>query len=360
MWVRMLLCTANEIYAKRFSEYLDKEFGDKAEVNIVLDMQEAFSFVESNEVDIALFDSNFEGELKKHLNSIKCLSIVLAENMYETEDEMKRVFKYQRGDALYKAILEVYSTYGKVRVSSKRAEEKGCKVFTFISPGGGTGCTTIAKAYAKKRAAYEKVLYLNLQCMNTEWLYSSEGLGLDDIIMALKSRRNILNIKLQSAVITNAAHVYTYAPCTNPLDLIDLNAQDIKNLMDGLKALDFYSKIIIDVGNQIDSKEIELIKQADSIICVVDNSEEEIKQFDKLYSFLSIIQKRDNLRIIRKLEIFKNKVMKNLESHYDEYHIKTGGWAPYVNKQNKQNGEEIIDRIVYSDSFESLGLSHGE
>lgn len=357
MWVRILLCTGNEIYAKRFSEYLDKEFGDKTEVNIVSDMQEVFSFMESNETDIALFDSNFEEELKKSLNRIECLGIVLAENMYETEDEAKRVFKYQRGDSLYKAILELYSTYGKVRISPKRVEKKDCKVFTFISPQGGTGCSTIAKAYAKKRAAYEKVLYLNLQCMNTEWLYSSEGLGLDDVIMALKSRRNILNIKLQSAVITNSAHVYTYAPCTNPLDIIDLNAQDMKNLIDGLKALDFYSKIIIDVGNQIDSKEIELIKQADSVICVVDNSEEEIKQFDKLFHFLSIIQKRDNLRIIRKIEVFKNKVMKNLESYYDEYHIKTGGWAPYVNKQNR---EEIIDRIVYSDSFESLGLSYGE
>lgn len=357
MWVRMLLCTDNEIYSQRFSEYLDKEFGDKAEINVVSDLQEVFSFMESNEVDIVVFDSHFEEDLKKSLKSIECLSIVLAENMYETEDEIKRVFKYQRGDSLYKAILELYSTYGKVRITPKRVEKKDCKVFTFISPQGGTGCTTIAKAYAKKRSAYEKVLYLNLQCMNTEWLYSSEGLGLDDVIMALKSRRNILNIKLQSAVITNSAHVYTYAPCTNPIDLIELNGQDIKNLIDGLKTLDFYSKIIIDVGNQIAAKEIELIKQSDSIICVVDNCEEDIRQFDKLYHFLTIIQKRDNLRIIRKLEVFKNKVMKNLESHYDEYHIKTSGWAPYVNKQNK---EEIIDRIVYSDSFESLGLSYGE
>ncbi len=357
MLVKILLCTEDTVYAKRLMNYFDKEFGDTTDMIAFSDIEQAISH--STEADILIADEQFEDEIWNAIRnrSVACLSVLLAEKLYETSKDMPVLFKYQRADVLYKELLELYTERGNVRVSQRRVEDSGCKTYVFLSPYGGVGTTTIAKAFAKKNAIYDKVLYLNLQPLNMAWGVQSEEKGLDDIIMALKSRRSILPLKLQSTVMMNAEHVYTYAPSSNPLDVMELTAQDMENLLDGIKELNTYQKIVIDMGTYFSAKESALLKKADSIVCVVDNTQKDCDKLEKFRSYLEILQIKENCRLVRKMELFKNKVAAGLESEFDRLQMKVGGWSPAF-KFNSSN--EVVDRIAQSDSFESLGMSYAE
>ena len=102
-----------------------------------------------------------------------------------------------------------------------------------------------------------------------------------------------------------------------------------------------------------------LLKHADYIVCVVDNNDERegIDKFDKFCSLLKIAQIRYKCRLDKKMEVFKNKVTKSLESEYDLRGVMNSGWAPYV---RLNSNEEIVERIAQSDSFENLGMKYAE
>jgi len=356
MWVKLLIYTKDTVYAKRLADYLDKEYGDKTEIKVISDIEQVVLY--SQDADVILADEQYESEITEAVKKreIGCLCIYLVEKNYENQSDIPTLFKYQRGDLLYKAILEIYSTHGNVRVSQKHSSDSGCKVFAFLSPYGGVGTTTVAKAFAKKNAVYEKVLYLNLQPLNVMWGEEKEN-GLDDIIMALKSRRSILPLKLQSAVEMNKDHVFCFAPSKNPMDILELTAQDMENLIQGIRDLNIYQKVVLDIGTYFTEKEIELLKLADSIVCVVDNAEVNVAAYEKFVSLLQILQVREKCRLVKKVELFKNKVLGGTENGFEQFGLKTGGWAPFV-KMNAN--EDVIERIAQSDSFESLGLSYAD
>lgn len=357
--IRVLLCTQDEKYVKRLTAYYNKTYRDKIEVNYVKNMEQAISVSASNGIDVALFDSVYEENMSQAVKNkeLACFCAVLADRIYETKDDIKRIHKYQRADNLYKEILDLYTKYGKVKVSNKASYHGGCKVYTFIAPKGGCGTTTVARAYARKKAIYEKVLYLNLQPMTVKNNEAVREAGMDDIIMALKSRRNVLNIKLQSAVSKAHDQVDFFEACTNPMDLIDLTKEDMNNLIKGIRELNVYQRVILDIGDTITEKEVELIKQADFNICVVDGEEGCIEKFGRLYALLDNLGKREKTSLLRKTELFKNKWVRGLEGLYEDCAVIKGGWAPLI---TDRNFEGVIERIANSDSFDNLGIEHAE
>ena len=359
MWIKVLLCIQEADYARRLSSFYNKEYRDKIEINIVENMEQAISFSKDNGIDIALFDSVYESAM---INAVEkkemaCFCAILADRLYESNDNIIRIQKYQRADNLYKEILDTYANHGKVKVSRRTSVGGSCKVYTFISPKGGSGTTTVAKAYARKRAFYEKVLYINLQPMVTPIQSEVREGGMDDIIMALKSRRNILGIKLQSAVSKGVDQVEYFEASTNPMDMMDLTKDDMVNLINGVRELNVYQKVIFDLGDNITSREVELMKQADFNVCVVDNEESCLSKFERLYKLLEAVGQREKVQLLRKTEIFKNKWVRGLETLYEDYSVVKSGWAPLI---TDRNNEGVIERIAYSDSFDNLGIEHAE
>lgn len=357
--IRLLLCTKDNEYVRRLSSYYNKEYRDRIEVNSVIDMEQAIAYIRSNDIDVALFDSIYEEIMPQAVSDKKlaCFCAVLADKIYESDDGIKRIHKYQRADSLYKDILDSYASYGKVKVTHRTVSGNECKIYTFISPKGGSGTTTVAKAYARKKATYEKVLYMNLQPITAKSVTEVKEAGMDDIVMALKSRRNVLGIKLQSAVSKGNDQVDFYETCTNPMDLIELTKEDVEHLVKGIRELNLYQKVIFDIGDTITGREIELLKLADFNICVVDGEPGCVEKFERLYTLLDMLGKREKTAFLRKTEIFKNKWVRGLETLYEDCAVVKSGWAPHI---SDKNFEGIIERIAHSDSFDNLGISHGE
>lgn len=359
MLIKAVYCTKDITYAKRLSNYFDKEYGNKIELNICSSIEESLNFVHQYHVDIALFEEDFEAEARKRIKDIPCTCVFMAEQIFESDsNEFGRISKFQRGDRIYRSIFELYSSGEKVKqISLNSGQKQNLKVYVFTSASGGIGTTTIARAYAKKCAAYEKVLYLDLGLFNLSEIVEGNVNGLNEILLALKSRRNILPFKLQSAAGSMTDRVFTYGACSNETDLLELNAEDMDNLMDGIMTLSEYQKVIIDIGASIFLKEVEFMKRADRIICIVDESDIGKQKYEKFCIFLEEIGKKEQLRLMKKMFVFRNKIRQDYNNDLWNETGRVAGWAPYVSMNTY---DSVIDRIAQSDSFSNMEMENAE
>lgn len=363
MWMRLLICSEDTAYAERLTSFFEREYGEKMEVSFFSDIQYLQESGKCQTADVVLFGEEFEKEAAALGRTMQWVWAVLAEQVYEGgDDEIVRINKYRRADTLYKEILDLYSQGGRVRrLAAPDSEGNACKVYGFLSAGGGVGTTTIARAYAAKCAAYEKVLYLDMGILGLEWnreeVEQGTEHGMDDILIALKSRRDILPIKLMSAVSSTKEKVSIYAPCKDALSLMEVNGEDAVRLVNTIKGLGVYDKLVVDIGNHFSEQQLEMAKQADYLIYVAQDNETEKKKYEKLCQILQSLEQRDDMKLFRKMMIFRNKAVKKEQIEWGVQGTRECGWAPKI---EDDSFEAVIDRIMQSDAFDNMEGNDGE
>lgn len=367
MWIKAVYCTKDLDYAKRLERFFDREYGNKIELSICSSMEAVFDIIGQYKIDILLFGDEFSQELLQHLKDFSCTCAFLTEQAHESAGDgfvqlahLAQIEKYRRGDSIYRDILDAYSAGGNVKRIRTGEKEGGTqKIYVFTSAQGGCGTSTIAEAYAKRCAAYEKVLYLDLGLFALTQIREEQANahGMDEIILALKSRRNILPLKLMSAATQTEKRFYTYGSCSNGLDMLELCAEDMQNLLNGLLALDEYQKIILDIGSSISDKEIGAMKRADRIIYVMDESDIGKQKYSKFCVLLENAGRREQMRFLKKMRIFRNKVSQMYDGKQSSSEDSVAGWAPYVSMDSY---DAVVDRIARSDSFSSLEIRDAE
>lgn len=170
----------------------------------------------------------------------------------------RTIFKYQRAETFYKQILDFYAENTTKVISGYSSNHQNTtEVISFGSFSGGTGCSTVAAAfciYAVRRGA--RVLYLNLERFGTtDSFFHGEGqTDFGDVLYAVKSKRNNLNIKLESTLRQDASGVYFYASPKVALDLQEMDETDVKTLLDELCASGRYDCIITDIDLDLNPK----------------------------------------------------------------------------------------------------------
>lgn len=359
MWIKAIYCTKDTNYAERLVRFLDHTHGGQIEVITCSSMERFFDAISQNRVDVALFDSGFEQEVLDRNRDIPCTCGLLTEQIYEEQGGgLTQIPKYQHGEEIYKNILDLYSSGEKVkRIVADGKQKADQKIYVFVSASGGSGTSTIAKAYARRCAAYEKVLYLDLGLFNTTGVTGGNANGMDEVILALKSRRNILPLKLASAVSSTADRVYTYGPCSNEVNLLELDAADAGHLMEEMIKLSEYRKVIVDLGSSIAAKEVELMKYADRIVCILEENDIGKEKYKRFCIFLEQVGEKEQMRVIKKMVIFRNKVRKTNENGFQGDGNRVIGWAPYVSRDSY---DAVVDRIARSDSFSNMEIRDGE
>ena len=359
MWMRLLICTRDVTYAERLTSFFEREYGEKMEISVFSDVQYLQESEKCRSADVVLFGEEFEKEAVTISRDMSWMWAVLAGLIYgDGAGGIVRISKYQRADILYKTILDLYARSGRVRrlVSSDR-NENVCRVYGFLSASGGVGTTTVARAYAEKCAVYEKVLYLDMGILGLEWNQEEAEHGMDEILIALKSRRDILPIKLMSAVSITKEKVSVYAPCKDPLHLLEVTGEDAARLINTIKELGEYDKIIIDVGNNLSEREFAMIRQADYLIYVAEDDDSERRKYEKLCQIFQSLEQRDDVKLFRKMMIFRNKAVKKEQIYWGVRGTRECGWAPKI---EGDSFEAVIDRIMQSDAFDNMEDNNGE
>lgn len=353
MWMRLLICMKDKIYAQRLTAFWEREYGDKMEISVFSEPQYLQESEKSRTADIVLFGDEYVEEAVSISKNTPWTWAVLTQQIYEGEqDSVVRLAKYQRADILYKEVLDLYSENGRVRQTHALAKSGGdCQVYVFLAASGGVGTTTVARAYAAKCAQYERVVYLDLRMFEAGWQSNEEDHGMEEVILALKSRRDILSIKLMSAVSDTSEKVKTYAPGRDPLNLLEITGEDVKRLVEMLRGLGEYQKIVFDAGNNLTAREIALFECADSLICVAQDDENNRIKYEKLYKILGTLELKDHVKLYRKMMIFRNKAVRKERIAWGGAGVRECGWAPKVEEAAYQ---AVIARIKQSDAFDEM------
>lgn len=363
MKIRIAICTEDIAYAERLIGYFNSHYYDKFAWDKYTGLDYLSSSFHAEATDILLLGEELKNEINDNLMSRlgDCmLAYLVDETSEEPADEsdalpggVHEIARYRRADEIYRDLLEIYSHKNHIRYAGSALVDSRTELYAFAAPCGGVGVSTVAIAAAKHFARTEKVLYLNLENISgTELVFhKEENRGLEEIIFSLKSRRKALALKLESTVCQDKNGIYYFGDCENVLNISELDAQDIRELLQTIQNSRKYDKVLIDIGNSLLDKDIAVLTLVNRIIAVTDNSEAAEIKWKRYLKALHVIEGLKQAGICSKMVLFINKVNKDCELPEQVMGIRVEGGLPLL-----QNGTYVgvIERLAAMESFQNI------
>lgn len=171
----------------------------------------------------------------------------------------------------------------------------------------------MAAAFALNCSLNNKsALYLSMEKIpTTDIIFDGEGkYTLTDVVYAVKSKRSNLSMKLESFAITDSANVDYFAAPKNPMDLHEMNDEDVELLISELKSMGLYDFIVIDADFNITPTFKKIIDCSDKTVIVVNDDERSAHKVDRMNELMKVfVNNEDFIRtasfIINKEEAAK-------------------------------------------------------
>ncbi|MDE6516683.1 MAG: chromosome partitioning protein ParA, partial [Acetatifactor sp.] len=183
-------------------------------------------------------------------------------------------------------------------------------VLAFVAAGGGTGSSVAAAACAMNFARKgKKALYLNLEKFGSaDVFFQAEGnAGLGDVIYAIKSRKGNLSMKLESTVKCDVSGVYFYSPTKMALDIAELNADEIQQIISALKVSGGYDYIILDLDFSMDKNMLKIFDECNTIVFVADGSPVSNVKLERVVASLNVLEQQTDRKILMRCGILYNR-----------------------------------------------------
>lgn len=308
----------------KYSERLRLSFNSKYANSIELyhfDTIESFSSLVGNlKIDVVLVDENYNiDDIPKTTNAV--FAYFCSENNVATLRDVKAVSKFQKIEDIYKAILNLYSEKGSADgIKASNGDENG-KLIMFASPAGGVGTSALAISYAVRLAKQgKKPLYLNLETFGDSLSYFEKDTTqtFSEIVYAIKSKKAILSVKIQSVVKRSNEGVYYFNPCNLPLDMLEMTESDYEELIKELLSSDEFDNVVVDAGFNLSKTDLFLMKKSSAIVFVSDGSESANAKVKNTVKSLEIFDEQLNTNNLSKSCIFYNKFSSKTSQKIDE------------------------------------------
>lgn len=355
MKIKVSVCSDDALYCEKLVNYFNSHYYDKFQWNVYTHPAYLGQIFQSPNVDLILVGGEMEEEIQKLEESVRDgrLWAYLVEEPREGEEGAWYLAKYRRADQIYKDLLDIYAKKEHVRYENTAIVSGKTTFIAFVSAAGGIGASTIACAAAKAFSRMEKVLYLNLENLGScEMSFQGEGKdGMDELVYALKSRRNTLELKIESSVSRDEAGTCYFKECANPMDLQTLSQEDIGELLKAIEASRTYDKVIIDLGNGISEKEITAMSMANRIVMVMDHSEIASLKLKRYLEFMQTVEEVRKADVVSKMQVYFNRAMKNSQMPEQISQIRVGGAFPLIENGNFTG---IIDKISQMELLQNI------
>ena len=354
MKIKVFICSEDAFYCEKLVNYFNSHYYDKFQWNVYTRSDYLRQIFESNQADLILVGEELESEVQKLEPKFLegKLWAYLAENGREQE-EGRYLEKYRRADRIYRDLLDLYAKKEHVHYENMSIVSGKTAFIAFVSAGGGIGASTIACAAAKAFSQMEKVLYLNLEDLGFCGLsFAGEAKpGLDELLYAIKSRRNTLELKIESSVSRDGMGTYYFKECTNPMDLQTLSREDIRELLKAIEASKSYDKVIIDLGNGLHEKEIMVMSMANRVVMIMDHAQMAEIKLERYLKCVQAVEETKRVDIISKMCIYFNRTLKSEQLPEHILQIRINGAFPLIENGNYAG---IVDRISKMDLLQSI------
>lgn len=356
MKIKVSVCSDDALYCEKLVNYFNSHYYDKFQWNVYTQSVYLQQIFQSNTADLILIGEEMKSELQnleEALRESQLWAYLVEEDDYQEEEGRWYLPKYRRADQIYKDLLDLYARKEHVRYENTAIVSGKTTFIAFVSAAGGMGASTIACAAAKAFSQIEKALYINLEDLGScELSFSGEEKpGLDELVYAIKSRRNTLELKIESSVSRDETGTCYFKECANPMDLQSLLSEDIKELLKAIEAAKTYDKVVIDLGNGLQDREITVMSMANRVVMVTDNSEIAALKLQRYLEFVQTVEEVKKADIISKIQIYFNKTLKNTQLPEHISQIRVGGAFPMIENGNFAG---IIDKIAKMELLQNM------
>lgn len=342
--IRVALLDTDETYSVRLANAFNTYYQDKLEVYSFTDKEIATSFLSNNKIDVFLVDENIDIDILE-IPSSCAFGYLTVINSAELVNGQKAICKFQKVDLIYKEILSLFSEVSAYSISN-HSSNKSKNVVLFISFAGGTGASTLSASYATRLARHgRKPIYLNLELFGgADGFFEGEGnMGMSDIIYSLKSKKNNLGLKIESAIKKTSIGVYFIDSANIVLDVLELKQDDIFTLINEINALDDYDELIIDINFKFSDIDVELIRRSDIVVAVTDGSSISNSKTQRCINALQLVEQQKDEKLVAKIKLFYNRFSSTNGKKLTDINVDTVGGAPCYHGSVKQIVESISE-----------------
>lgn len=238
-------------------------------------MTEALSMTPSDILLISEDVYNIEKDNSK-LGNIRCKALIILTKGRGINKlgSYPAVCQYQMVDNLYQEIINIYADHTDAYLDMT-AKTGRTKVFSFISGAGGSGCSSAAAAYSVFLASKgNKVIYIDMSSLGVpEMMLDGEGsYTLTDCFTAVLSKRNNLNVQLETYTRKDSSGVRFYSSCVNSLDWEDIALENKTEFLNCLISDSSYDYVMIDLPPEWNETSAFAYDKADKFFVVTNGS----------------------------------------------------------------------------------------
>lgn len=273
--MRLIIADADEEFITRYTKYVRHYERDSQLIVKSYSHYETFkaSLQDDERHAMLLICEAWLAELDEEdvqLDDYKLVVLSDREHL-KMKTSLPHVFKYQPLSDLSAKLLHMYrQTLENITVDSGGSGQQ-LDIIAFFSTTGGSGKTTAAINMLKQLSKRQKrVFYLNLEAMSSASLFMPQSEH-DDLAYLLYYLKNKplpqAEEKLMSLIKYNALFQCDYIePLKQYKDCEDMNADDVRLIVQLLTEAGRYDAIVIDLDASLHPKNIGAILQSDHIV----------------------------------------------------------------------------------------------
>lgn len=352
MKIKLAILEHDTSYLNRIVSVFSTKYSDNFELYSFTDQNVATSTLNDAKIDVLLADDGFE--IDPEALPRRCALAYMVESAdIDTVRDQIAIFKYQKVELIYKQILGLYAEKAG-SISGLRMADDSCGVVVFLSPAGGVGSSSLAAACAMNYAAKGKrCLYLNVEKFGeSSSFFSGEGqFDMSDVAFSLKSRKANLALKLESYVRKSAEGVFFFAPAKIALDMMELGAGDITQLISELQLTGSYDSIVLDADFSLDQAALEVYRTANTVVIVSDGSEIANTKTMRAYEALSTVEQNADSPLMSRIKLVYNKFSNKTSRALEGVEIKNIGGAP---RFEHATAKTVVKQLAGMSFFDGL------
>ena len=297
MKTQLLVATNDGDYAEHLSNILSEYHCDVIDVTVCCSGEFLQDQLKSRKYDVALLEPTMIVE-EAGLTSIRFPLVLWSENecSAEVSGGIGKIRKYQRISSMVGEVLELHAKglkngYG---LCAKRA-----RVTAVWSPMGGVGKTTVALAYAERKALEGKqALYLDLQPFSSIGAYfAAAGRSISSAFEMIETQEGNIGMLLRSIrQQDNGSGVSYFCRPDNYDDMNILTPDGINLLLDACSEL--AEDLIVDMSCLCDTCTQKVFELADRVFLVTDasrSSQIKFSQFAAQHNIFRHIKEKTTL-----------------------------------------------------------------
>jgi len=266
MKLKLLIITGDTGYAEHLSSVISEHHADAIDVSVCGDTERLKDMLPARKFDVALVEAALIGNADLQSIHLPLILWTDDEDDKDISDEFKKISKYQRISSIVAKVLEYYARVSK---SKRGIDSEHAGITVVWSPVGGVGKTTVALAYAAKKAAEGKqVMYLNLEPFSSVPVYFEEtGKSISSVFGMLESNEGDVKMLIRGIRCNEGGIMFLCSP-DNYDDMYILSVDNITELVTSCAGVT--DELVIDMSCVCDRRTRQVFELADTIYLVTE------------------------------------------------------------------------------------------